>query len=178
VACTLRRRRAVGGADRHRGDGANVIAVDVADEKLAAAKGEGAVHVVNAAKDEPVGAIMGLTGGGAHVSIDALGVAATCRNSVMCTRKRGRHIQIGLTSSAEKGEIALPIDIIVLKEVQVIGSLGMQAPHFPSMLRMVESGKLKPGKLVHRTIGLEEASGVVESMDKYGTLGVTVITKY
>ena len=54
----------------------------------------------------------------------------------------------------------------------------MQAPHFPSMLRMVESGKLKPGKLVHRTIGLEETSGVVESMDKYGTLGVTVIARY
>jgi D-arabinose 1-dehydrogenase-like Zn-dependent alcohol dehydrogenase len=158
--------------------GANVIAVDVSDEKLAAAKGEGAVHVINAAKDEPVGAIMGLTGGGAHVSIDALGVAATCRNSVMCTRKRGRHIQIGLTSSDEKGEIALPIDIIVLKEVQLLGSMGMQAPRFPSMLRMVESGKLKPGKLVHRTIGLEDVSGVVESMDKYGTLGVTVINKY
>ena len=158
--------------------GANVIAVDVSDEKLAAAKGEGAVHVINAAKDEPIGAIMGLTGGGAHVSIDALGVAATCRNSVMCTRKRGRHVQIGLTSSDEKGEIALPIDIIVLKEVQLLGSLGMQAPRFPPMLRMVESGKLKPGKLVHRTIGLEDVSGVVESMDKYGTLGVTVINKY
>ena len=158
--------------------GANVIAVDVSDEKLAAAKGEGAVHTINAAKDEPIGAIMGLTGGGAHVSIDALGVAATCRNSVMCTRKRGRHIQIGLTSADEKGEIALPIDIIVLKEVQLLGSMGMQAPRFPSMLRMVESGKLKPGKLVHRTIGLEDVSGVVESMDKYGTLGVTVINKY
>jgi alcohol dehydrogenase len=121
---------------------------------------------------------MSLTGGGAHVSIDALGVAATCRNSVMCVRKRGRHLQIGLTSSAEQGEIALPIDIIVLKEVQIIGSLGMQAPHFPAMLRMVESGKLKPGKLVHRTIGLGDASSVLESMDKYGTLGVTVINQY
>ncbi len=158
--------------------GANVIAVDVSDDKLAAAKGEGAVHVINAAKDEPIGAIMGLTGGGAHVSIDALGVAATCRNSVMCVRKRGRHIQVGLTSSAEQGEISLPIDIIVLKEVQLIGSLGMQAPHFGSMLRMVENGRLKPGKLVHRTIGLAEASSVLESMDKYGTLGVTVINQY
>lgn len=158
--------------------GANVIAVDVSDDKLAAARGEGALHVVNAAKDEPIGAIMALTGGGAHVSIDALGVAATCRNSVMSVRKRGRHLQVGLTSSAEQGEIALPIDIIVLKEVRIIGSLGMQAPHFPAMLRMVESGKLKPGKLVHRTIGLAQASGVLESMGTYGTLGVTVINQY
>lgn len=158
--------------------GANVIAVDVSDEKLAAAKHEGALHTINAAKDEPIGAIMGLTGGGAHVSIDALGVAATCRNSVMCVRKRGRHVQIGLTSGAEKGEIALPIDIIVLKEVEIIGSLGMQAPRFGDMLSMVEAGRLHPGRLVHRTIGLAEVSGVIESMDKYGTLGVTVITEY
>src|SRR5262249_38636742 len=146
--------------------------------ELEARRDAGAKHVANASKDEPIGAIMGLPGGAAHASIDALGVAATCRNSVMCTRKQGRHIQIGLTSSAEQGEIALPIDIIVLKEVQILGSLGMGAPRFPSMLRMVECGKLKPGKLVHRTIGLEEVSDVVESMDKYGTLGVTVINKY
>jgi threonine dehydrogenase-like Zn-dependent dehydrogenase len=121
---------------------------------------------------------MGLTGGGAHVSIDALGVKATCTNSVMCTRKRGRHIQVGLTSGAEQGQIALPIDVIVLKEVRIIGSLGMQAPNFGRMLQMVENGKLNPGKLVHKKIKLEEASGVLESMDKYGTVGVTVISQY
>jgi len=158
--------------------GANVIAVDVSDEKLAAAKGEGALHTINAAKDEPIAAIMGLTGGGAHVSVDALGVKATCFNSVMGTRKRGRHVQVGLTSGAEKGEIALPIDVIVLKEVRIIGSLGMQAPNFGRMLQMVEAKRLNPGKLVHKKIKLEEASGVVESMDKFGTLGVTVIAQY
>ena len=158
--------------------GASVIAVDVSEEKLAAARGEGALHTINASKDEPIGAILGLTGGGAHVSIDALGVKATCINSVMCTRKRGRHVQVGLTSSEEQGQIALPIDIIVLKEVQIIGSLGMQAPNFSRMLNMVENRRLSPGKLVHRKIRLEEASGVLEAMDKFGTVGVTVINQY
>jgi len=158
--------------------GASVIAVDVSEEKLAAARGEGALHTINAAKDEPIGAILGLTGGGAHVSIDALGVKATCLNSVMCTRKRGRHVQVGLTSSEEQGQIALPIDIIVLKEVRIIGSLGMQAPNFSRMLHMVESRRLNPGKLVHRKIKLEEASSVLEAMDKFGTVGVTVINQY
>ena len=46
------------------------------------------------------------------------------------------------------------------------------------MLQMVENRKLNPGKLVHRKIPLEEASGVLESMDKYGTVGVTVINQY
>jgi len=162
----------------HGIDGANVIAVDVTDEKLAFAKELGAVATVNASKDEPAGAIASITSGGAHVSVDALGVAATCRNSIMSLRKRGRHLQIGLTSAAEKGEIAVPIDLMVLKELSFIASMGMQAPRFGDMLRMVEQGKLAPGKLVHRRIALEEVSGVLETMDRYATVGVTVIDRY
>jgi D-arabinose 1-dehydrogenase-like Zn-dependent alcohol dehydrogenase len=158
--------------------GAKVIAVDVSDEKLAVAREEGAAATVNAAKDNAPQAIMGLTGGGAHVSIDALGIGATCQSSVLSLRKRGRHVQIGLTSSAEQGMVPLPIDVIVLKELQLIGSLGMQAPRFDAMLRMVETGRLKPGKLVHQRIGLEQAAGVLDAMDKFGTVGVTVIDRY
>ena len=96
----------------------------------------------------------------------------------MSLRKRGRHLQIGLTSAAEKGEISLPIDLIVLKELSIIASLGMQAPRFPAMLHMVETGKLAPGKLVHRKIALEEAGDVLASMDRFATVGVTVIDRY
>jgi D-arabinose 1-dehydrogenase-like Zn-dependent alcohol dehydrogenase len=158
--------------------GANVIAVDVSAEKLAFAKELGAVATVDASRGDPASAILELTRGGAHVSVDALGIAATCRNSVDSLRKRGRHLQIGLTSAAEQGEVALPIDLIVLKEVTVVGTLGMQASRFPAMLQMVESGKLRPGKLVHRTVPLEEAGAVLASMDRFATVGVTVIDRY
>ena len=57
-------------------------------------------------------------------------------------------------------------------------SLGMQAPNFSRMLHMVENRRLDPGKLVHRKIKLEEASDVLEAMDKFGTVGVTVINQY
>jgi D-arabinose 1-dehydrogenase-like Zn-dependent alcohol dehydrogenase len=158
--------------------GANVIAVDVDDRKLGIAREQGAVATVNAAKDDPATAILQLTSGGAQVSIDALGIAATCRNSIMSLRKRGRHLQIGLTSAAEKGEIAIPIDIMVLKEVQFICSLGMPAPRYPDMLRMVESGRLAPGKLVHDRISLDKVGSVLEAMEGFGTLGVVVIDRY
>ena len=85
-----------------------------------------------------------LTKGGAHVSVDALGIAATCRNSIMSLRKQGRHLQIGLTTAAEQGEIAVPIDRMVTMELQLIGSLGMQASHYPAMLQMVEAGRSRP----------------------------------
>jgi threonine dehydrogenase-like Zn-dependent dehydrogenase len=66
----------------------------------------------------------------------------------------------------------------VLKEASIIGSLGMQAPRFGAMLRMVETGKLRPGKLVHRRIPLDEAGDVLASMDSFATVGVTVIESY
>ncbi len=50
--------------------------------------------------------------GGAHVSIDALGITATCRNAIAGLRRRGRHLQIGMTGSAEQGDIPVPIDTI------------------------------------------------------------------
>jgi alcohol dehydrogenase len=158
--------------------GANVIAVDIDDQKLEVARSLGAAATVNAKDGKAVGAIVQATHGGADVSVDALGVAATCRASIACLRVRGRHVQIGLTSAAEKGEVPIPIDLVVLKEVTIVGSYGMQPARYDSMLRMVESGKLTPKKLVSKTIPLEETGKVLESMEGFGTVGVTVIDRY
>ena len=158
--------------------GANVIGVDISDEKLAFATRLGAVATVNATQQDPAGAIVEITRGGAHVSVDALGIAATCRSSILSLRKRGRHLQIGMTSSAEQGQISVPIDLLVLRECSIIGTNGMGAPGFGAMLQMVERGKLAPKELVHRTVPLEETGAVLESMDRYGTVGVTVINRY
>ncbi len=158
--------------------GANVIGVDLDDRKLELAKKVGATHVVNAKKTDPVGAIMDVTRGGAHVAVDALGVAATCRNSIMSLRKQGRHLQVGLTTSAEKGEISMPIDRIVLFELQMIGTFGMQSSHYPSMLQMVESRKLTPKAMVTSTIPLEKVSDTLAAMTNFENIGVTVVNKY
>src|SRR6202158_1732624 len=106
------------------------------------AKQAGAQHVINGKKEDPVKAVIDLTNGGAHVSVDALGIATTCRNAVMSLRKGGRHVQIGLTSQGEKGEVSLPVDQIVFKEIQLIGSVGMESWRYPAMLEMVERGRL------------------------------------
>ena len=158
--------------------GANVIAVDLDDRKLELAKKVGANHVINAKSTDPVGAILDVTRGGAHVAVDALGIATTCRNSIMSLRKQGRHLQIGLTTSAEKGEISMPIDRIVLFELQMIGTFGMQSSHYPSMLQMVESRKLTPKAMVTSTIPLEKVSDTLAAMTNFENVGVTVINKY
>jgi len=158
--------------------GANVIAVDLDGRKLELAKSVGATHMVNAKNGDPTLQIMDITQGGAHVSVDALGIAITCQNSINSLRKQGRSLQIGLTTAAEKGEIKVPIDRMVTMELQLIASLGMPASRYPSMLQMVESKKLNPKAMITETVGLEGASAVLEQMTNFQNVGVSIIDKY
>lgn len=158
--------------------GARVIAVDIFDQKLEIARGLGAVHTINADRDDPVEAIMTLTGGGAQVSIDTLGLATTCRNSVLSVRRRGRHVQMGHTVKADGGEVSLPIDHMMIREQQFLSAFGLPGHGFGPMLAMIESGALAPGKVVSRTVGLSEVSDVLESMGSYGTTGIVAIDDF
>ncbi|ADU51828.1 Alcohol dehydrogenase zinc-binding domain protein [Thermaerobacter marianensis DSM 12885] len=158
--------------------GAQVIAVDVSEQKLAKARDEGAVATVDARHENVPQAVKDLTRGGADVSIDALGIRDTVRNSVLCLRKGGRHVQIGLTTSQERGEVELPVDVIVAQELQIYGSLGNPHPDYRALLALVERGVLKPASLVSRTVRLEEASDVLHQMTEFGTLGFHVITEF
>jgi alcohol dehydrogenase len=157
--------------------GANVIAVDISDEKLATARQLGAVRTVAAGPDAPA-AILDLTGGGAHVSVDAVGAASTCRASVHSLRTRGRHLQLGHTTAGQAGEIGLPIDIMMIKELQFLSAFGMAGQRFATMLAMIETGRLDPGRVVCATVGLEHAGAVLESMHGFGTAGVVVIDRF
>lgn len=157
--------------------GANVIAVDIADDKLEFAKKLGAALTVNSKEVNPVEAIMELTKGGAHVSIDALGLSQTITNGIMSLRKRGRHLQLGIATAEEK-MTPVPTDLIVFRELQLIGSLGMPAPKYPSLLQMIGAGKLNPGQLVTNRIPIEKASEAIEAMTNFNTLGVTVVNQW
>jgi D-arabinose 1-dehydrogenase-like Zn-dependent alcohol dehydrogenase len=158
--------------------GAHVIAVDIDDKKLEFAKSVGADHVINGKTTDPIAAVKDLTRGGADVAVDALGIATTCRNALMSLRKRGRHIQIGMTTQQEKGEISLPIDHIIVMGLHIMGSGVIPAWRYPVMLRMVETGKLSPRKLVTQTIPLEQAFGVIEQMSTFANTGISVVNRY
>ncbi len=72
-----------------------MVAVDSSDAAVQLASELGAAVVINAGEvDDVAAAVRDVTGGGAHVSLDALGAVVTCVNSINCLRKRGRHIQV------------------------------------------------------------------------------------
>jgi len=158
--------------------GANVVAVDIKDEKLDFANSMGAVATVNATKTEDVVEnIRDITRGGAHVSIDALGSPATCFNSIANLRKRGRHVQVGLMLAGHSHP-AVPMDKVIANELEILGSHGMQAHHYPALLAMIQAGKLCPEKLIGKTISLEESLAALTDMNRFGGTGVTVINKF
>ena len=158
--------------------GANVVGIDIADDKLALARELGAVATVNAAEvaDVPE-AVMEITRGGAHVSLDALGHPTTCFNSVASLRRRGKHVQVGLML-ADHATPQVPMARIIGWELEILGSHGMQAHRYGAMLDMVQTGKLDPARLVGQRISLEEAPEALMGMDRFEALGATVITRF
>ncbi len=158
--------------------GANVVAIDVTDEKLRLARSLGANATVNGAKVVDVAAaVIEITDGGAHVSLDALGHPATCFNSVANLRKRGRHVQVGLML-AEHRAPAIPMDKVIANELELLGSHGMQAHRYGAMLAMIGSGKLAPERLVARTINLAQSIDVLTNMERSDAPGIAVITDF
>ena len=154
--------------------GAAVVAVDVDPETLDLARSLGAAHTVDAREHDPVPLIHELTRGGAHVSLDALGSAGTCRGSINSLRKRGRHVQVGLLLDDER-EVAIPMDRVIAYELELRGVHGMAVGRYDALLRLVESGAVEPGRLIGRTIGLEDAGAELAAMGSFAQRGVTVI---
>lgn len=110
-----------------RAAGARVIAVDRDKRALLAAEALGAEFTLNAGDSDDIPeAIRDATGGGAHVSIDALGHRETCRNSILCLRRRGRHVQVGLLAG-DHADPPLPLGRAIAYELSLHGSHGMAA---------------------------------------------------
>ncbi len=167
--------------------GARVLAVDVNPGALALARDCGAEAVLNAREaggpegrgqaDDPEGvgaAVRELTGGGAHLSLDALGSPATCVGSLRGLRRRGRHVQVGLLPAAA-GRPALPMEWVVAHELEILGSHGLPAHRYPALLGLVTAGRLDPGRLVTGELSLAEAPRALQEMGTGAPAGIRLI---
>lgn len=144
--------------------GARVAAVDIAPAALQLAGRLGAEVLVDATSTADVPAfVRDATGGGVHLSLDALGSAETCAASILSLRKRGRHVQVGLLP-AVLGHPAVPMESVIARELEVVGSHGMPAHEYNEMLAAVATGRLRPDLLVTRRIHLHEAADALIAM--------------
>ena len=158
--------------------GAQVVAVDITDEKLQKAREMGAAEIVNGkTASDVVAAVHDLSRGGVHVSVDALGSPEVCFNSISSLRKRGKHIQVGILNT-EHRHPSIPMDKVIAHELEILGSHGIQAFEYGRLLEMITAGKLHPEKLIGRTASLEEGIAQLVVMDRFDQTGVTVIDRF
>lgn len=154
--------------------GARVVAVDVDARALALALEVGAESAIDVSGGEGAGsvrAVRELTSGGADLSLDALGAEATAVASIACLAKRGRHVQVGLLPDPPR----LPMDLVIGRELAILGSHGMAAGDYGPMLRLVAEQRLRPDRLVTREIGLDDAPAALVAMGEAGSAGATVV---
>lgn len=158
--------------------GAHVVAIDIDDDKLKLARELGARITIHARLQSNLEeAIRDATGGGAHISLDALGSIETCINSIRSLRKRGKHIQVGLML-ADQSLPAVPMARVIAWELEIIGSHGMQAFRYTEMLDLIKSGRLHPEKLIQKMVSLEEGAAALVQMDSFGNHGIMVINRF
>ncbi len=157
--------------------GARVIAVDVVSEKLDLARKLGAEQTVDARAGDAAQAVQDLSSGGAHVSVDALGKPETVNASLRSLRPLGRHVQVGLPAVHDA---QMPMDVlaIYMGQLAIYGTRGMPAWRYPSLLGLIEAGRVDLSPLVSRHIGLTGVSAELAAMDGATPPGAAVVTDF
>ncbi|PIV79066.1 MAG: alcohol dehydrogenase [Rhodobacteraceae bacterium CG17_big_fil_post_rev_8_21_14_2_50_63_15] len=156
--------------------GARVLAVDVNPESLKLARSLGANTTLDASGTQDVGAaVRDLTQGGAHVSLDALGVTETFHNSLKSLRKLGRHVQIGMPLGRHATPELPLLELVYSRQITLHGTRGIGAARFAALFDMISAGRLAPERLVTKRISLSGLNAALKTMDGYTVAGVTVV---
>ena len=143
---------------------ANLVVIDLDDNRLAVAKQFGATAVVNSADGKAAEKIMAMTGGkGVDVAIEAVGIAATfglCQDIIGA----GGHIaNIGVHGAG----VTLHLEKLWSQNITITTRL-VDAVTTPLLLKTVMAGKLKPKQLVTHHYALKE---VMKAYDTFGNAG-------
>ena len=130
----------------------HIVAIDLADTRLEAAKLFGADITVNNSREDPLEVIRSLTDGlGADVTIEAVGVPVTFELAVKLSRPGGRIANIGV-----HGEPAtLHLEEQWIRNITITTGL-VDAYATTTLLRLVASHHVNPGLFVTHHFGLNE----------------------
>jgi succinate semialdehyde reductase (NADPH) len=154
---------------------AQVVAVDVGDEKLAAARQLGATDTVDAGAGDPVEEVLELTGGGGDAVFEVLGTEATFTQALAMVRDGGRMVAVGIAPVG----VRAPVEItrLVRRSLRVVGSYGARVrSDMPSLLGLIEAGVVTPANSVTRRFSLAQAAAAYEALDRREIVGRAIVT--
>jgi L-iditol 2-dehydrogenase len=131
-----------------------IIAVDVADERLRLASALGATHVLNSARQDAGRAILDLTEGrGADLAFEAVGISETVALALNSLRKGGALILVGNVAP----KIDFPLQAAVTRELTLYGSCASRG-EYPACLDLLGRGELKAAPLISAVAPLAEGA--------------------
>src|ERR1039457_1257074 len=122
----------------------HIVAIDLADGRLEAAKQFGADVIVNNAREDPAEGVSSLTGGlGADVTIEAVGVPATFELAVKLVRPGGRIANIGVHG----GPATLHLEEQWIRNITITTGL-VDTYSTATLLRLVTSHQVDAGRFI------------------------------
>jgi len=146
-----------------------LIAVDIDDSKLEAAREAGAHHVVNSKSTDAVAAIKELTGGGAGAVVDFVATGATARLGIDAVRKGGKYIAVGLYG----GEITISTATIPMRALTIRGSYVGNLQEMKELIDLVKAGKAKPVRVATRP--LDQVTQTLQDLEAGRIVGRVVL---
>src|SRR5579863_5317677 len=122
----------------------HVVAIDLADSRLEAAKQFGADVTVNNSREDPSEVLAGLTKGlGADVTIEAVGVPATFELAASLVRPGGHVANIGVHGQP----VTLHLEELWIKDVTITTGL-VDTFSTPTLLKLVTSHQVDPQRFI------------------------------
>lgn len=159
---------------RHLGAGP-IIAIDIDDDKLAAASDLGADIVINSTREDVLGRVREATAGaGVNVAFEALGRPQTFELAVSLLREGGRMVAVGI--AAGSAAAAVPITPLVRRGQSIMGSFGASTRRdLPKVVEMAAAGGYDVDHVVTRRYSLEEAGAAYAALDRGEITGRAIV---
>lgn len=153
-----------------------ILAVDIRDDKLEAARGLGATHTINAAREDVVATVQSLTQGrGVDVAIEALGRPETVVNAFMMTRDGGRLVVIGIAPGTTTASIE--ITRLVRRGIHMMGSYGSRVrTDMPEVLALAARGQVSASQPITRRYTLDQADAAYAALNRGEIVGRAIVT--
>ncbi|GAA1209789.1 Zn-dependent alcohol dehydrogenase [Prauserella alba] len=141
-----------------------IVAVDLDEERLEAARGYGATHVVNGS-DDVVAEIHRQLGEGVDYAFEAVGSARTAATALAALRPSGTACLVGIAPGGT--ELSLPASDFFFEEKRLIGSYlgsGQARQDVAQLARLYQQGRLLLDEMVTKVIGFGEINEGFEAM--------------